>query len=71
MNRNENQEIVRANLASVISSLTELTNNWDDDTQQLFDDQFSGWAIPSLDEVVADFSHFLEFLNHEFCSNLS
>lgn len=65
MNRNENQEIVRTNLASVISSLTELTNSWDENTQELFDDHFTGWVIPSLDETIAEFAHFLEFLNSQ------
>jgi hypothetical protein len=64
MNTNQNQNQVKGNLVTVIGALNDLVNNWDNDTQELFEN-FGTWDIPSLDDTLAQFSEFLEFLRSQ------
>jgi hypothetical protein len=61
MNNNQNQAVVIGNLTTVYGALNDLVNNWDSDTQELFE-RFSGWDLPSLDDAMSQVSSFREFL---------
>jgi hypothetical protein len=61
---NKQDLIQNFNLAFV--ALTELVNNWDNDTQALFEQfiaQGGTWTVPSLDEVYAEFAQFIIWLD--------
>ena len=62
MNMNQNQAVVIGNLNTVMGALSNLIENWDADTQAIFENKFGEWSLPSLDEVMADFASFRNLL---------
>jgi hypothetical protein len=61
-----NKNVLAGELLNIIKSLNVLVNNWDNDTQELFErfavSPNSVWNIPSLDETVGEFNDFRDFV---------